>query len=218
MSKPIHITEQKAAELVCDIQNAAAMPYFAERLPEVYAFCMARRKAGGLWTPDYAVKLLELDRIVSRVQPKTVLEIGSGATSLILKKAPHYACVEDVNWGGTATRIRTGDRVRFDRTAAAAASLLVEGGSLDLLYVDGPNSDSGVEGKPLICTDARDLVEQGIFPKSILFDLRVNSVKEVAPVLFGAGYKAELSGWSEAALDGMWFLAPLRQHTWFYLP
>lgn len=213
----MNLSHQQAAEAVSEYVNAAAKSVFASSLPDVAEFVSARQKAGGLGDNTYPVKLLELAYILQQVQPKTVLEIGSGATSLLLCKAHRYACLEEKQWGGTAERLLENGRVCYRQTIPAAISLLVDGGSLDLLYVDGPNNENP-EGLQYICTDARDLVEKGICPRHILVDLRCTSVKDMWPVLKEAGYRASPSTWTAHLFGRPWFIAPLKQHTWFHLP
>jgi len=94
--------------------------------------------------------------------------------------------------------------------------MLVEGGSLDLLYVDGPANDAG-DGSQYICTDARDLVEHQIRPKNILVDLRCTSVKDMWPALKSAGYGMIPSAWTNHVLKRPWCIGPSMFHTWFYL-
>lgn len=210
------VDHQALAETAAHAAYEAAAAVFPKLLPDCHAFVEARKQAGGLGDITYPAKLIELAYWLTENQPKTVLEIGSGATSIILRKAPRYACLEEKQWGGTAERVLEDGRVRYRQTIPAAVSMLVEGGSLDLLYVDGP-ANSNPDGGQYICTDARDLVEHQIRPKNILVDLRCTSVADMWPVLKQAGYKAHPSPWTAQTFGLPWLCKKFWVHTWFYL-
>lgn len=180
---------------------------FERRMPEVYRACQDRRANGALWDDTYPLKLLELDHILKIHKPKSIVEIGSGATSLVLQaNCDSVVSIEDQDWGGTATRVVEGNRVWFSETV----DLVCE--PPDLLYVDGPNSKSGDPDKPLLSMDAANLIAAGVCPKHILFDMRHASVVET--MRQAGGRYGIFASPAVAHMLGMpWYLAPLKIHS-----
>ncbi len=191
--------------LLCAAHNIAceaAALEFPLLMPEVYAACQSRIASGALWDGMYPLKLLELRCLLQTYKPQTVVEIGSGATTLVLREhCPSVVSIEDKDWGGTATRVVDGEFVRFAETLELVKQ------PPDFLYVDGPNSRH-----KLISTDAADLIAAGVLPRFIAFDLRHESVQHTMKA--AAGKYAFVPSQLVAPSAGLpWFTASLKIHS-----
>lgn len=164
-------------------------------------------EAGALWDDTYPLKLLELRSLLQTYRPQTVVEIGSGATTLVLREhCQNVVSIEDKEWGGTATRVVDGDLVRFAETVSMVKQ------APDLLYVDGPNSRTGEKGQAYTSADAADLIQSGILPRVIAFDLRHGSVQHTIQAA-GKRYVLVPSHLIAESAGIPWFTASLKIHS-----
>lgn len=185
-------------------------------LPEVAEYVAAQAK-NGLWHPCYAFKLLELHRTLEQVRPKSILEIGCGATTSVFARYAKESGATVVSVDGEPKYIdqcreRLGelaDYVTFKHWPASETGeclwCLQSTPSVDLLYVDGPANPNG-----RICADAALLVECGSLPGLVLFDYRIETARDFAK-RFSDLYRIEMACF--AAKDTAWYLSGLRHHT-----
>lgn len=189
-----------------DLACQAAAVDFPVLMPEVAEACRQRVANGSLWDAMYPLKLLELDLMLRRLKPRTCVEIGSGATSLVIRKlVKDHAFIDERPWG-TATRIVAGNHVRYAETLEHVAE------APDLLYVDGPDSRSGDIEHPLVSMDAADLILAGVLPRFILFDLRHESVRQALKAAPGR-YLISANPFVAQMLGMPWYQAELKIHT-----
>jgi predicted O-methyltransferase YrrM len=175
--------------------------------------------------PDHRyLQLVELQHWCRNNQPQTIVELGSGFTTLVLsayaaefrgkrlitveedegwleavkKDVPEWATVE---WFSTP-RVVENETVRYAE--------LPRPGEIDLLYVDGPNGE--YMGKSRACMDAIRLVESGVKVNNVLFDQRNFSVAEFKAKVTGYGFEPGAS----VELSTPVYLRPFRHHSWFW--
>lgn len=134
-------------------------------------------------------KLIELWCELLRERPRTILEIGCGATTCVFAMyAKEYGATvhstEDKEEYLTKCRNKLGDLNEFVSIKHVplyseseishfppGATYTINGKAPDWLYIDGPAC------KPdQVCADAQNLVAGGTLPKTILFDFRFTSV------------------------------------------
>lgn len=172
------------------------------------------------WRGEYAYKLIELDRWCLHHQPRTIVELGAGFTTVVLSRyASEFRCrlitvEENREWLAKVAgwipeyyrhealivpQMRDGDGVRYQG--------LPNVDSVDLLYVDGP----AVHGPPKACLDAVRLVQAGVVVRNLLFDMRRASVDAFREV---EGYGFEPGGTYEWSCPD--YIRPRRHHTWFW--
>ncbi len=213
-------------EAACDAANAD----LPRVLPKVAEFLDARKKAGGLSQGYNAYRLLELYDWLLANRPKTIVELGSGATTLVFATyaAAHDAKVvsleQDIQLAiglgeympgdqGAAVTIHEAPRVDEWRdgfeTCRYGFDYLKLPADIDLLYLDGPNNRS--PHGPLPCTDAA-LIAGCRNVRHILVDVRRASVTWFQSTPIGSEYVAE-HGAGMPVNDRPWYLYSSRHHT-----
>lgn len=187
-----------AHKIACEAAGLA----FHDEMPDIAQACEERVAAGSLWDEMYPLKLLELRSLLKTYRPRNVVEIGSGATTLVLKAfCQNVVSIEDRDWGGTATRVVDGKLVRF------AETLEIVKAPPDFLYVDGPNSDGD-----LVSADAADLIAAGVLPRVIAFDMRHSSVQHTVREA-GKRYALVPSQLISESAGVPWYVASLKIHS-----
>lgn len=202
-----------------DCQQAEAE--LARELPRMQDLRIRLSKENGSfqWRGEYAYKLIELHEWCLKQQPRTILELGSGYTTVVLS---HYACEfgarlvtveEDANWlkqvlswipEWEQQRVHIAATVRENGGIRYRSLPELEG--IDLLYVDGPS----VIGPPTACLDAVELAQRTRV-SNVFFDIRHISVDAFRDV---PGYGFEPGGSYEWACPE--YLRPRRHHSWFW--
>ena len=175
--------------------------------------------------PDHRyLQVLELQQWCRNNQPNTIVELGSGFTTLVMaayaaefrgkrlitveeddgwrdavkKDLPDWANVE---WF-SSPRVVENETVRYAE--------LPRPDEIDLLYVDGPNGE--YLGKSRVCMDAIRLIESGVKVNNVLFDQRNISVQAFKTRIEGYGFESGASMESGTPI----YLRPFRHHSWFW--
>lgn len=148
---------------------------------------------GGLYQYSQPYKLASLARHLDRTQPKTVLELGTGSTSVFLARyAKETGAVvthvdESDEWMANTRRIIStfvGDYCsEYIVTSKSREDMTFrydfEIAQCDLILVDGPALvDDGVEYTSAVCTDVLEIPEH-LLPDEILIDMRWPTVKAI---------------------------------------
>lgn len=190
------------------------------------ALCAIAKATKCQWYSFYAYKLTELHDWCLANQPRTILELGSGWTTLIMARyaaefSSRLVTVEESKeWRETGPLSLLPDwaRVEWHMSPRVIENKMVRYASLpqldsiDLLYVDGPSSDC-LGGSEHAGADAVRLVESGVAVKHMLVDIRNATVDYIRDSV-GDRYGFEPGGtykWSKP-----WYLRPMRHHSWFW--
>lgn len=208
-------------------------------LPTVYAALERQRQAGGL-SHDYSeFKLLELALWLERNQPKTIIELGSGATSAVfgnyaartpgvrvlsVDESPDYSSrargyLDPV--AAAAVEFQHVERVVEERAGVEVCRYREHfldsfaGAPIDLVYVDGPSNRSPRDPTRLIpCVDSVRMLEMGHSVGHFLFDYRLSSVAYLCADPCGLAYDRHLHHLAIPAGEP-WVIGPVRHHSWF---
>jgi len=213
----------------------------SQHMPRVDQYLRQQREAGGLATAHCSMQLVELAKMLERLRPRTILECGSGATTCVFAeyaaRNPGVLLVSLDNsqryLDETANRlpVELRELVRFE--LAERVVEMISGtevcyyaptyrphfsGRIDLVYVDGPYNESPSKpGTQMPCIDTTQLLDAGIDVCHFLFDNRLTSVKYLMNSPHGFRYDAELCHWLAAERDPIWFVEPVRHHSWLRL-
>ena len=170
--------------------------WVADRLPDIFDMIEDRRQSG-LWHDCYWAKARDLWSKLCAIQPRVILELGSGVTTAIFARyrvryggdvytvdVPEYAqataqAVEGVHFIHATAEYHAPDCwYSFEMPDVP---------SVDLLYVDGPDL------KGMVGTDAVR-VRACVPVRHILFDMRARSVMYFVNSSFGDRYTLKKKG------------------------
>ena len=213
----------------------------SQYLPRVDQYLREQREAGGLATAHCFMQLIELTQMLERLRPRTILECGSGATSCVFaeyaSRNPGVLLVSLDNsqryLDETRNRlpVELRESIRFEHAERVVETISGTevcydapsyrrhfSGRIDLVYVDGPYNESPSRpGTQMPCIDTTQLLDAGIEVCHVLFDNRLTSVKHLMESSHGLRYDAELCHWLAAERDPIWFVEPVRHHSWLRL-
>lgn len=211
----------------------AAAAAIETEMPIVAAFLKKRSAEGGLSQHYNPLRLLELRDWLLRHVPKTIVELGTGATTLVFaeyakdhgativsleENIQHARKLQDEGWlpdeWGNCVTVYEAHRAEESYGGQLSCrynfDYLKLPAGIDLLYVDGPNN-STPSGKPLVCLDAikiagcRDV-------RALLFDIRVSSVRAFQKSAIGLEYVAD---YGASMCPTPWYAGSGRHHTQF---
>ena len=187
-------------------------------LPRVWEYCKQHVAAGRTWHWCYPIKLLELWDILNREQPSSIIELGSGCTTLVFaeycdQRGINFVSVdESEEWQSVIRQSIPSRAVEWrvhkpqwvlGRSAVCYRNLDV---SQAFVYVDGPSNR--VDNGCAICIDVLDGMKRGTID-TVMFDIRRETVRFMAEET--NKYNWDLSVWS--APDIPWYLSSFRHHT-----
>ena len=197
----------------------------AVRLPAVVATRQRDPNWRNYWPGHRSLQLIELHEFCLQTMPKMILELGTGYTTFVMAryavefKAKLVSVEENMDWlqnhvAGMLPQWNTvsfwGSPVITDNGTRRYETMPSDLPEIDLLYVDGPNCD--YMGKSLTGSDAVKLVQSGVRPKHILFDMRHASVdlfrSEVDGYCWEPGMSYEIARAS--------YLRGTKHHSWFW--
>ena len=208
-------------------------------LPRVAATLQAQRSEGGLSHAFSELKLIELAEFLWQFRPRTVLELGGGATTAVLAEYVHFfpevqvVSVDESAGYQAATRRRIsptlqdnltyihcprreaidGDGVRVCFYDSVWQKMLPDR-SVDFVYVDGPSSDDGSGGK-LPCSDVVRLKDEGWQIGNVVFDVRIQSVRYCLASGQFAGYMLHPHRNAMSLATETWVVNKVQHHSWF---
>lgn len=175
-------------------QLKEAQRFTAQNTPELLVAYAAFSQAQQSGSPRQPFKGRDLWRILQAVQPKSIVELGSGTTSAVFslwsqKFGASYAAFEHhegwskvtsqcLDQAGLAPTAGPGvvcvpTQLNEDQTSIGFKQPLPS--DVDLLYVDGPPCVLE-NGRKVPNDDATRLLDRRIFPKAIVVDGRVETV------------------------------------------
>ena len=199
----------------------AAENDLSKELPQIHTLrhLIALEHGSCQWRGEYAYKLIELQEWCLKQQPRTILELGSGYTTVVLSRyardfgARLVTVEEDQNW---LSKVQGWIPEWYRQEVYISASVRENGGirycslpdldGIDLLYVDGPS----VVGPPTACLDAVVLAQRTRVA-NLLYDMRHISVDAFRDV---PGYGFEPGGSYEWSCPE--YLRARRHHSWFW--
>lgn len=188
-------------------------------LPRVWEYCERHRAAGRSWHFCYAYKLLELWHLLNAIQPKRILELGTGCTTAVFAEystesgAIVVTVDENDKWQQAICDDLGSKCVKFLKrqakwigSSAVCYDPMPPINACDFLYVDGPANRKG--DHEAICLDASPATACDDI-QTIVFDIRRKTVEYT--MHFKPPYDWQLSSWQEAGLP--WYLSGFRHHT-----
>lgn len=207
-------------------------------LPGIAPFIEATRERFGGLDPRVSWKLLELAQYLERLQPRVVVEFGTGLTTWVqarwavasgarvhaIEESPeHIDFVRDhlaASAGAVDFVHAASERIDVDGDLSCRYQrqglILGEVAAVDLVYVDGP--DNRATGHPggLVCRDVIEMCQAGPLVREILFDLRLPTAHALARSPVGLRYDHHWTTGGDPF--GAWpFWGERRYHTWFSL-
>ena len=175
------------------------------------------------WAGHRSLQLDDLDDWCVANQPRVILELGSGWTTVVLArycaefKGRLITVEENEGWRDKSVMPLMQEWCKIEWYMSPSTvennttfyrSLPPGLKDIDLLYVDGP---AGYGPKAYAAVDAVRLVQAGIRPRNILFDIRHDSV-DVFKLVEGYGFHPGISYPSPKP----WYLRSCRHHSWFW--
>ncbi len=208
-------------------------------LPNVAYTLEKQRTEGGLSHRFSEYKLLELAMYMDQLQPRSILELGSGVTTAVLAEYANLrtdSVVVSVDESEhylkkTQERLIPELRDRITFCHSARQTEIIDGTevcyydpsyysylptkAIDLVYVDGPFCESPkTPGRNMPCVDILRLIESGYILRNILFDFRIVSVRYFLRSQFGFAYQSHLHPNVVAPEEDIWPVVTPRHHTW----
>lgn len=164
-----------------------AFEHLGHCLPRAARYVSDLLQAGFRVHPSIGYKLIELRRVLEAYQPRTIREIGCGATTCLFamwakRHGTHVIATEnDPHWKAICQKqldelrefVQIEDRELFENETHVGHFAEYSGPAPDLLYIDGP-ANTGNK----ICSDAGAFVESGSLPGLIMFDYRYKTVRD----------------------------------------
>lgn len=210
--------------------------------PDVAEYLALHIQEGGRNYPNSSFKLLELCRLLDRLRPATILELGSGTTTAAFA---HYALrheeVRVFSVDNSAeyieeTRHRLGEALsarvepvlaervvttsdpdaRGEEVCHYDDSAYAVSDAFDLVYVDGPYAVSPTRDDVLMpCIDATRTLRQGKTVQHIVFDNRFTSLRHLLRSGEAHSYSRALRAGADP--DEVWPVHDIRHHSMFSL-
>ncbi|MFN4310052.1 MAG: hypothetical protein ACK4FK_05605 [Ferrovibrio sp.] len=168
--------------------------YTKRYMPELLVAYAAFSRMGQSGSPRQPFKGWDLWKILQSIQPKSVVELGSGTTSAIfalwsIKSGAAYTAFEHhEDWAKITSQclsaanltpsagsgvICVPSRVNEDQESVGFGQELPA--AADFLYVDGPPCILE-DGRKVANNDATRFLDRGLFPKAIVVDGRIETV------------------------------------------
>lgn len=176
-----------------------------EQHPEEYksigAFLDAYRSGGGLNHRFQGYKLYQLRKLLDRVKPTMILELGSGSSTAIFAEyvrqasTPSFVCSvdDDERWLEHSKNIAWGDKFYSGFAEFIHAPRIVDAltdppiskydialeAKYDFIFIDGPPMRAGnIKNKSMVNSNIFDLIGR-VFPTTIVVDVRRPTVNEI---------------------------------------
>lgn len=213
-----------------------------ELLPRV-AETMARQRTEGGYAHRFSeYKLLELDKYLENIKPRTILELGSGSTTAVQAEYafsnPNAVVVSvEQNENFLSKTLERLDPIVRDSIIMCSCTRQVEMNDnvevcyytpeyfryfpdkiIDIVYVDGPVCKSPtVEGQLMPCVDIIRLLESGYVVKNILLDYRIPTIHYFRTSRFAPLYEVYLHPRAVTLEEDIWPVYETRHHSWLRL-
>ena len=184
---------------------------------------------GGRGDNDQLNRAFELLDLVDTVQPRNIVEFGSGLTTAVLAlyarrtTARHVSYEEDPRWADITRHSLKALGLAVDPICMASAVSMSQGNraydvepttEADFVYVDGPSSKQtpGFKG---VCLDMIRLWDQGARPRAIVIDGRFPTVDQMRAHPAAASYDVLPETHYLMVADPRSASGPYRRHTVF---